>query len=72
MAARATNDSDLFKPLKLSGEAIERDRQVKDRNHAVKPSEAEWLARAEAQDADISASETEFFITLRERMKVSK
>jgi hypothetical protein len=72
MAAKAARDPNLLKPLNLNGEAAERDRKVKDENDAVKPNEAEWLARAAEQDSTTSAFEVEFFATLRSRMKTAK
>jgi len=72
MAAQATKDPNLFKPLILNGPAVERDRQVKDQNDAVRPSEQEWLRQAAAQEEEMSASEVEFFATLRDRMKASE
>jgi len=72
MPAKATKDPNLFKPLELNGPAVERDRQVKDQNDAVKPNEAEWLKHAATQDAEISAFEVKFFATLRSRMKITE
>ena len=43
------------------------DRQVKDQNDSVKPDEQVWLQNSLAQDAEVSASEVEFFKTLRGR-----
>jgi hypothetical protein len=68
MAATKT-DPNLLRPLVLSGPAVERDRRVKDLNDSVKPDEEVWYEKALAQDAEISASEVEFFATLRGRIR---
>jgi hypothetical protein len=70
--AKATSDPNLFKPLVLTGEAVERDRTVKDHNDSKKPNEGEWLHRAAAQAEDMAAAEVSFFATLRSRMKDAK
>lgn len=70
--AKATNDPTLFQPLELGGPAVERDRAVKDQNDAVKADENAWLERAFAQNDQASASEVNFFATLRGRMKGAK
>jgi hypothetical protein len=70
--AKATNDPNLLKPMVLNGPAVERDRKVKDQNDSVKPNEADWLARALAQDTEASKSEVAFFATLRSRMTGEK
>ena len=67
MGTANKTDANLLRPLILSGPAVERDRGVKDPNDAVRPDEQLWYERALAQDAEISASEMEFFATLRSR-----
>jgi hypothetical protein len=68
MAAAANADPNLLRPLVLSGPAVERVRRVKDKNDSTRPDEEGCFEKALAQDAEISASEVEFFATLRSRM----
>jgi hypothetical protein len=68
MATVTNADPNLLRPLVLSGPAVERDRRVKDQNDSVRPDEVVWFEKALAQDAEISASEVEFFATLRSRI----
>ena len=70
--AKAVNDPNLLRPLVLTGEAVDRDRAVKDQNDSVKPDEGDWLERAFAQNTASSKVEVEFFTTLRGRMKAAK
>jgi hypothetical protein len=70
--ATTTADPNLLRPFVLSGPAVERDRRVKDKNDSFRPDEEVWFEKALAQDAEISASEVEFFANLRRRMEDSK
>jgi hypothetical protein len=72
MAAAKNADPNLLRPLVLSGPAVERDRRVKDQSDSIRPNENVWFEKALAQDAEISASEVEFFATLRGRMGGTK
>ena len=72
MATAKNADSNLLRPLVLNGPAVERDRRVKDQSDSIRPNENVWFEKALAQDAEISASEVEFFATLRSRMGGTK
>lgn len=72
MAAKASNDPNLLKPLLLTGKAVEEDQKVKDQNDSVKPDENDWLARALAQDDAATTVEVEFFSVLRSRIEGAK
>lgn len=61
----AKSDPNLLKPQSLDGGAVVRDREVKDINHSPPPDEDVWYENSLAQDAQVSASEVEFFSTLR-------
>jgi hypothetical protein len=62
-----STDVKIAGPLLLDGPAVERDNCVRDKNDGPRPVEAEWLARGEALDSDLSKSEVEFFVELRKR-----
>ena len=64
----AKDDPNLLKPQTLSGSAVVRDRAVKDRNDALRPDEDVWFENFLAQDAEMTASETQFMAELREQM----
>ena len=65
--ASAEKDASLLKPQTLSGPAVVRDNSIKDVNHSPPPDEEVWYQNSLAQDAEISASEVEFFKTLRDQ-----
>jgi len=68
MDAATKADPNLLRPPVLSGPAVERDRCIRDLNDSTRPEEDVWYKKALAQDAEISASEVEFFATLRNRI----
>jgi hypothetical protein len=72
MATEKNADPNLLRPLVLGGPAVERDRQVRDQSDLIRASDTVWFEKALAQDAEISASEVEFFATLRRRMGGAK
>jgi hypothetical protein len=61
----AKNEASLLRPQVLSGPAVVRDNSIKDLNHSPVPEEEVWYKNSLAQDAEISASEVEFFKALR-------
>ena len=72
MATEQNADPNLLRPLGLGGPAVERDRQVRDQSDLIRANENVWFEKALAQDAEISASEVEFFATLRGRIGGAK
>jgi hypothetical protein len=67
--ASAKDDASLLRPQILSGPAVVRDDSIKDLNHSPTPDEEVWYKNSLAQDAEISASEVEFFKVLRSQKK---
>jgi hypothetical protein len=72
MATEKNADPNLLRPLVLGGPAVERDREVRDESDLIRANENVWFEKALAQDAEISASEVEFFATLRGRIGGAK
>jgi len=63
-------DPRLLVEFELTGPAVERDRSVKDNNNAGKTIEQEWIEAGRRLDAEISASEVEFFEEMRRRQNI--
>jgi hypothetical protein len=63
----SVRDPRLLEPLVLVGPAVDRDRQMKDKDDAPKSIEQEWIDIGHRVDAAISALEVQFFDELKRR-----
>jgi hypothetical protein len=65
----SADDPRLLAPLKVAGNAVDRERNVRDDNSASKTDEQIWLAAAAEQNDEISTLEEKYLDELRRRAK---
>jgi hypothetical protein len=65
----SADDPRLLAPFKVSGKAVDHERNVRDDNNAPKTDEQIWLAAAAEQNEEISTLEEKYLDELRRRAK---